>query len=212
MKLNRIKKSLLSLLLMLPISVWAQTYGIGLRAGVANTSFWGDPESLNRYEGTRQPLFGVLLYHQSTDRLGFQADVQYARRVVNLHRDGVFEDLNQFRFALNYVEVPVSVVVDVLPNRKTAPFLSVGPSVALLMGARTQAKYVTDENWREDNEDDSIRKVDLGVEIGTGFRFRTNARMWMLDARYHLGVLNLISTSNNPKRNAGLSLTLGVMF
>ncbi|MBN8589043.1 MAG: PorT family protein [Rhodothermia bacterium] len=188
----------------------AQQYGIGARLGIAQTRFWNDPDT--KFTATTRTVTGLILYHQSNDRLAFQAEALYAPKGAQLYDPTLFPDVNLFRFDMAYLDVPVMALVDLKPDAAIAPQVHVGPQISFLMDARTKAGIKGQKEWVEDNADESVRSIDLGSVAGIGLRFRRQQYMWMLDARYHLGILDLVKNDTNPKRNQGVSVSLGIMF
>ncbi|GEM_PF-3167900 len=190
--------------------VTAQEYGIGARIGLNQTRFWNDPDT--EFAATTRQTVGLILYHQSNDRLGFQAEALYSPKGAQLYDPTLFPDLNLFRFDMVYLDVPVIAVVDLIPDAKMAPRIHVGPQISFLMDARTKAGLRGQPEWLEDNADESVRSIDIGTVAGVGARLRRGSHMWMLDARYSLGILDLVKNDTNPKRNQGVSVSLGIMF
>ncbi|MBL7979961.1 MAG: PorT family protein [Bacteroidetes Order II. Incertae sedis bacterium] len=188
----------------------AQEYGIGARIGLTQTRFWNDPDT--EFSATTRQMVGLILYHQSNDRLGFQAEALYSPKGAQLYDPTLFPDVNLFRFDMVYLDVPVMAVVDLLPDAKVAPQIHFGPQISFLMDARTKAGVKGQAGWLEDNADESVRSIDIGTVAGVGARFRRGSHMWMLDARYSLGVLDLVKNDSNPKRNQAFSVLVGIMF
>jgi hypothetical protein len=128
------------------------------------------------------------------------------------------------RLYYNYVEVPVLAKLKFYKEDGGGFYLLGGPFVGLAMGGKSKTTVTLlgntttseDEfNFDNDDEADRQRRTDWGVSFGGGVKF---GHMF-LDARYNLGINNLLDTDANNqnddkpyRRTRGLGLTLGYEF
>lgn len=128
------------------------------------------------------------------------------------------------RLYYNYVEVPVLAKLKFYKEDGGGFYLLGGPFVGLAIGGKSKTTVTLlgntttseDEfNFDNDDEADRQRRTDWGVSFGGGVKF---GHMF-LDARYNLGINNLLDTDANNqnddkpyRRTRGLGLTLGYEF
>ena len=136
------------------------------------------------------------------------------------------DDKNKYISTLttNYIEVPLSLKIGIGNNSGSGIGFYVlgGPYVGLALSSKykneTTVLGITSSSTRTvDYSDDATneKRVDWGANIGFGISL---GKIY-LDARYNLGVNNLLdsdaSNSNDSapyRRNRGIGLTLGVNF
>lgn len=128
------------------------------------------------------------------------------------------------RLYYNYVEVPVLAKLKFYNEDGGGFYLLGGPFVGLAIGGKSKTTVTLlgnsttreeDFNFDNDNEADRQRRTDWGVSFGGGVKLGHI----FLDARYNLGINNLLDTDannqndNKPyRRTRGIGVTLGYEF
>jgi len=178
------------------------TDGFGVKGGVTNTTL-----------NLEIPDFAVDTNRQT----GFTAGAFYGVRLAGpLHLDveGLFttkgakytfseDPVLENRLKLTYLEVPVLARVNVWRGGGTTGYVSGGPSFAFKL------KEVQEEDAEETPRDSDTKKYDIGLAFGGGVSFGR----WLVDARYTLGVIDIIDVnfdfSQPTAKNRSFSLTAG---
>ncbi|MDO8366831.1 MAG: porin family protein [Saprospiraceae bacterium] len=128
------------------------------------------------------------------------------------------------RLYYNYVEVPVLAKLKFYKEDGGGFYLLGGPFIGLAISGKSKRtttllgeSTTVEEDFNFDNDDEAERqkRTDWGVSFGGGVKF---GHMF-IDARYNLGINNLLDTdANNQNDNApyrrtrGIGLTLGYEF
>jgi hypothetical protein len=212
-------------LLFLPLSQ-AQ---VAIKAGV-NFASISESASLEEYESLKNNSVAGFQAGLSFD-LGLSDVFTIQPEVLFIQKGGkstyTINDNNKIvnRLYYNYVEVPVLAKLKFYGEDSGSGFyLLGGPFIGLALGGKYKTTTTLlgetttaeeDFNFDNDDEADRQRRTDWGVSFGGGVKF---GHMF-LDARYNLGINNLLdSDSNNNnddkpyRRTRGIGLTLGYEF
>ncbi|MGB3617360.1 MAG: porin family protein [Catalinimonas sp.] len=147
------------------------------------------------------PAFGVVLNAQIIDLIAIQPALMYSakgdRNVQDLGAAGEIET----RTRINYLEVPINVVLGFGDPSASQFQIFAGPYAAFAIGGNTTVEGSTtvpavdaDLNFGSDNDDD-FRGGDYGVNFGVGFR----GSLFQAQAGYSLGLTNI--TAGNDFRD-----------
>jgi len=138
---------------------------------------------------------------------------------------GISED-NQIvsRLYYNYVEVPVLAKLKFFSESGSGVYVLAGPFVGLAISGKVKTTTTLlgvtetrEDKFDFDNDDaaERQRRTDFGVSFGGGLKF---GHMY-LDARYNLGINNLLDDDANNqnddkpyRRTRGIGVTLGYEF
>lgn len=128
------------------------------------------------------------------------------------------------RLYYNYVEVPVLAKLKFYKESGGGFYLLGGPFIGLAIGGKTKTSTTvlgetttTEDDFNFDNDDEAERqrRTDWGVSFGGGVKFG----QIFLDARYNLGINNLLDTDSNNqndeapyRRTRGIGVTMGYEF
>ena len=121
---------------------------------------------------------------------------------VLVHQKGGQDVLRQGdRLELTYLEVPVVLHADLIQGRKSAVFVTFGPSFAINLKASYESDGMT-----EDVGDD-VERFDLGLNIGAG----VEVGPLVVEARYTWGLRNAFADGDVEARfkNRSLAVTVG---
>jgi hypothetical protein len=150
-----------------------------------------------------------LLYIQKGGKVGYE-----------LNEDNRIES----RIYYNYVEVPVLAKLKIASESGNGLYFVGGPFVGLAISGKSKntvtilGNTTTDEDkfeFQNDDPEERQKRADWGVSFGAGVKLGH----FVLDARYNLGINNLLDSDadnqNDDKpyrRTRGIGLTLGYAF
>lgn len=201
---------------------------VAIKAGV-NFASISESATLEQYESLKNNSVAGFQAGLSFD-LGLSKVFTIQPEVLFIQKGGkstyVINENNKVvsRLYYNYVEVPVLAKLKFYKEDGGGFYLLGGPFVGLALGGKTKTTVTLlgntttsedDFNFDNDNEADRQRRTDWGVSFGGGVKFGHV----FLDARYNLGINNLLDTDANNqnddkpyRRTRGLGLTLGYEF
>lgn len=99
----------------------------------------------------------------------------------------------------SYLDMPVMVEAGFALGDKFRVFANAGPNVSYLIKAEEEfynamnGETITTE-YNFDTE--SLERLDIGVNFGGGISFRTNRWKYTLDARYNMGLKEIMATQD----------------
>ncbi len=195
----------LTLIVSVPRFTQAQLQ-IGVKAGLAVTNFTGDPDT----EWSSKVAFtgGFPFSFAVSRNLFLQPELLYVVKGATTTEtvEGLPLDLN---FSITYIEIPGLVKYSVSPRSSISPIIKAGPVISWNIDSRVRFKVVGSE--LEFNEaDDSIAALDYGVAFGGGVDVKWDLRTITFEARYTMGLTNLIDNDDDPKKNGVLTVTAGI--
>ena len=181
----------------------------GIKGGVNFTNLYVDNvKDENVKLGFNAGIFAKL---PITKGLSIQPEVLYTSKGSKLTYDNLLFGTGEFRFNLNYVEVPVLVVINLAKNFN----LQVGGYAAYLTNANI--KKLNDENQSSDiadfNEDD-FNRIDYGLVGGFGLDIEN----FTIGARYNYGLKEVGKDGQaagqvlGNSKNSAISLFVGIAF
>lgn len=136
------------------------------------------------------------IYHQAeiTDIISIQPELLFTSKGAELNYQGFLGGSGNYRYNLNYIEIPVLVKL------KLGGFnVHAGPYAAFLVGANIKdVDSDGDIQSVESLDRDDFNQLDYGLSLGTGFDFDGGT----IGARYDFG-LNEIGRSNFAGEAAG---------
>jgi hypothetical protein len=184
----------------------AQDVAYGVKGGLNLATVSFDPELPVDYGLRLGIVAGAFVSLPLGSRLAVQPEALFSQKGAAVDDDGVDATLR-----LDYVEIPVLLKYS-LSGARTAG----RPSVFVLGGAavafkiRAEASATFGEETIDDDVDEDIEDVDLGIAFGAGLAFDRVT----IDGRYTLGLSN-ISTDEEEAgkaRNRTLSVLAGFRF
>lgn len=201
---------------------------VSIKAGV-NFASISESATLETYESLKNNSVAGFQAGLSFD-LGLSKVFTIQPELLYIQKGGkstyVINENNKFvsRLYYNYVEVPVLAKLKFYSEGGSGFYLLGGPFIGLAVSGKSKNSVTlfgntttTEEefNFDNDDEEDRQRRTDWGVSFGGGLKFG----QLFLDARYNLGINNLLDTDTNNqnddkpyRRTRGLGLTLGYEF
>ena len=183
MKNLKIKIStILFLSAMVATSMVAQSNSrLGIKGGVnLSNMYTTDVNSKNAIIGAN---IGVFLKLALSDHFSIQPELLYSMKGAQLQYNNSFV-VGTSKFTLDYIEVPVLLVFNVIPNVN----IQAGAYVASL--AKAKAKNVSDIgafDFEKTLSKSDFEKTDYGLIAGVGLDFKKTS----LSLRYEYGIKNV---------------------
>jgi len=201
---------------------------VAIKAGVNYASI-SESASLEEYESLENKSVAGFQAGLSFD-LGLSSMFTIQPELLFIQKGGkstyVFNADNKVvsRLYYNYVEVPVLAKLKFYQEDGGGLYVLGGPFIGLAISGKSKTTTTLlgntttsedDFNFDNDTEAERQRRTDWGVSFGAGVKF---GHMF-LDARYNLGINNLLdSDANNQndnkpyRRTRGIGVTLGYEF
>ncbi len=201
---------------------------VAIKAGV-NFASISESSRLEGYESLKNNSVAGFQAGVSFD-LGLSKVFTIQPELLYIQKGGkstyVFNEDNKIvsRLYYNYVEVPVLAKLKFYKEDGGGFYILGGPFVGLAISGKTKTSTTllgntttseNDFNFDNDNEADRQRRTDWGVSFGGGVKFGHV----FLDARYNLGINNLLDSDDNNqndnapyRRTRGIGVTLGYEF
>ena len=223
-------KKLLALILMITCSTYVQKANaqVSLRAGVNFASMSANATEKNYTDYKNMSVTGfqaaLVLPIKITDNIAIQPELVWIQKGGKSQY--IANDNNKLISTLktNYAEIPISLRLGMGNNSGDGIgfYVLAGPYVGIALNSKyknelTVAGVTTTSERTVDytNDSNQEKRIDWGANIGAGLSFGNI----FLDARYNLGINNLLdnnaSNSNNNapyRRNRGIGFSLGFRF
>ncbi len=220
-----IKSFYLALAFVLSFFIPQSQAQVAIKAGV-NFASISESASLEEYESLKNNSVAGFQAGVSFD-LGLSSVFTIQPELLFIQKGGkstyVFNENNKLvnRLYYNYVEVPVLAKLKFYKATGGGFYLLGGPFLGLAISGKSKTTTTllgetttTEDKFEFDNdtEGERQRRADWGISFGGGVKFGHI----FLDARYNLGINNLLDTDannqndNKPyRRTRGIGLTLG---
>jgi opacity protein-like surface antigen len=231
--------------LLLPVvsSAQSKTVSIGVKGGLNLATFGGSDASQGFQSDELQGMSfeldpstrtafvaGAFISVQLDDYFALQPELLFVSRGVRYNGDGSvlgFPYTYDIKLGINYLEIPVLAKLTIPTGTSAIPFVYAGPSLGLKMGKITTDGKVSSmgqefdlEDEDNDEADANIKSTDVGVALGAGLGLNLGGGMLSFDARYTLGLTNIMKPQKNDDgteremdiKNRSISLTVGFSF
>ena len=183
----------------------AQAWHVGAKTGISQVQTtsreftWGGSSS--------SALFARLSLDES---FGIQPEVAHVRR------SGVsVVSTSTLRMVADYIEVPLLLHAQMRPRGIVAPFLSVGPNIALRVRCRLQFEGggVVSDGSCESAQGVRSTRFDFGIGAGAGIGLNIDGAILTLESRITTGLRHFVlPTDVADARSVGWSALAGVSF
>jgi hypothetical protein len=182
---------------------------IGIKAGVNLSNLYVDNvKDENMKVGVNIGLFSKI---PLTRGFSIQPELLYSNKGSKLTYDNIIAGQGEYRFNLNYIEMPVLAVVNLTKNIN----IHAGPYVSFLTSANVKdLNSDGSENKVTDLKADNFNRFDYGLAGGIGFDFQN----FTLGARYNYGLHevgksgSLSGDLTKDSKNSAVSLYIGLGF
>jgi hypothetical protein len=188
-----------TLLVALLVPATASAAGVrwGPRAGVNASAFSGEFGDLVRPDVRFFPNVGLALQVDLAPNLAIRTEAAYSVKGggssserTDAYGNPMGESKDTWRF--DYVEVPLLIRTRVPLGTRAAPYLEIGPSLAVALGGRFMTEGFPDLDLR-----DLMQDVDMGYGGGFGIEFPAGRTRASLEVRYVRGFSDLMR-GNGP--------------
>jgi len=184
------------------------TAKFGIKGGVNLTNLYVDNvKDENMKVGFNAGFFAKVPLSRV---VSIQPELLYSQKGAKLTYDNIFGS-GEYRFNLNYVEVPVSVVFNVAKNLN----LHVGGYASYLANANVkQVKDNGDNNTIADLNEDDFHRFDYGLLGGVG----VDVDHFTIGARYNYGLHeigksgSLSGNATSNSKNSAINVFIGFGF
>jgi len=182
---------------------------IGIKGGVNLSNLYvDDVKDENMKVGINIGLFSKI---PMTRGFSIQPELLYSNKGSKLTYDNIIAGEGEYRFNLNYVELPVLAVVNLTKNIN----IHAGPYVSFLTSANVKdLKSDGTENKVTDLKADNFNRFDYGLAGGIGFDFQN----FTLGARYNYGLGEIGKSGTlsgeltKDSKNSNVSIYIGLGF
>lgn len=148
------------------------------------------------------------------DVLYFQKGVKY-QASVSQGGDTIDAEIN---LTLDEVSAPIMLKLKFMPG--TTPFLLAGGEIAYILSSKINWSYDLSSGYSESGTEDvieNINRLDYGIVFGAGFELYTGATSFVIEARYHYGLANLIkeeekTTPDEYGKTKTIAFMAGIKF
>ena len=218
------RKFLFAIAMMVAMSANAQVeegeFYLIPKAGVGIADLTGklfDPtKSETNYDATLRPITtfvgGIEGEYGKNDKVSFSAGILFAMQ-------GSKTKDNMFKIKENYINVPLMLNYYPIPNCGLA--IKAGAQVGFTIrkritidGMEYSADYIVARNYWgrpvyvESELSKQFNKVDLAIPVGISYEFSNI----VLDARYNIGLINVMKDDPENSKNRLWQFTLGYKF
>ena len=175
----------------------------GIKGGVNFTNLYVDNvDDTNMLTGFNAGVFVELPLAQD---IAIVPEINFSRKGSEV-QTSVLTQTYYSKFKLNYLEVPVLLKFNIVPNFN----LHAGPYAAYLLDAKRETVDQNGNNVLTLNYNtDDFNKLDFGISAGLGFDFNN----FGIGARYNHGLSQIDKNNNaNGAKNSAWNLYLALKF
>lgn len=210
--MNYLKKALLIITLILPISLSAQQSKVGIKGGLNISNMITDADANENF----RPGFnvGIFSWMPITNRVTLQPELLYTTKGTdfNFDNNSLFDGKNKLK--LSYIELPVKLSFNV--TDKLA--LHAGPYAAYLLDAKLDSDVQVLEFFNISSDEDVDREnftdFDVGLDAGIGITLNPV----IIDLDYKLGLNSITKTDEisydmiGEARNQAFSVSVSFLL
>lgn len=216
MKTNLFSSFAFLLILLLTFNLQAQVK-IGLRAGVNFASLAGFSELGDNINKESFPRLSIMIPVEIplAHKWVLQPEVGFTQRGFKV--EGKAANYSEMAsFQLDYLDLNL-LAKYMLSGQSIKWGLMAGPSFNY--GVRAKSISETNQNGQSQKEEethtfgkDGLRKIDFGLQFGTFVQTPMAGGEFIVDARYHVGYLNISTVNESPVlSNRGLQFSVGFL-
>ena len=200
LKLTKMKKTILSMIILISIGSYAQKTRLGFTTGLSIANYKSKVDG-NNESGNAKAGFtaGVFVDVPVGKHFSFQPALNFVQKGAK-ENFTINNTTYKYSLNINYIEMPLNFMYN--SNSKSGNFfIGAGPSLALAAGGKY--KYKDDANSISEKikfgsaDDDFMKPLDLGANIVTGFTLNSG---FMFSANYNAGLNNLFPNGSADGR------------
>ena len=190
----------------LPCAASAQLR-FGGRVGVNFATVTGDDVDSDRVDPRHGLLAGAFLEAPLADIVSAELGLQYSQKGFEVNPSGTVTS----RLKVDYLEVPALLTVEVSGSESFGFALYLGPTFSFRVKCEGEAGTITGI----DCGDNTVKKFDLGADVGAGARFGMGGdAAFLVDAFYNFGFSSIDDDDTNPfdMKNEVISVSAGILL
>jgi len=202
------KRLVIIIILLVPVTVTAQIWNIGASAGVSFSNYkaktpWQEVSNMGL-------AFGAKGFKQINSNYGISVELQYIQKGY-FHKicNDIYDQLEA-----SYIEVPIMMdytfIVPSLQNWRG--HLNLGFYAAYWMTAKYKMKGFDETTEEFDFAENNASRFDLGPNAGGRIEYILKNGTLSLDFRYEIGLLDLQKQVNDNTRNVNRAFIIGLTF
>ncbi len=170
----------------------AGVFRLGVKGGFNATTLLGNWEDLEEYRSAELGFNGGVSFGFSGGKtFEFQPELLISQKGVRFEKNEFMSQIEQ-----NYFEIPLLFKWNFgSGSSKVRGFFNAGPYTAFLLNSE-YTESVNDEEYSESAKED-MNKVDVGLILGGGIGVKAGAGRFIVDLRYSLGFVDVISANDD---------------
>jgi hypothetical protein len=173
----------------------------GFKVGLAMAKFGGDAGSPKNRMGFG---FGGFIGFRVGENMMIQPELLY------LMKGAKYEAGNEkLTFKVDYLEIPVLIKFCIPTKGQISPSLFVGPSVGIKLSNKIRYE---EGGVSEEAKVDFAKGTDFGLVLGGGLDFAMGTGKICFDARYTLGLTNILDVDGGDWKNNVIGINFGYAF
>jgi hypothetical protein len=191
----------------------AQTVEFGPRGGIAfSTVSVKSPSGQNNTEEGNVTGFAVGGFARfRPGKVGVQTEINFVRKGATVATPA--DPTNALDLQLDYVEVPLLVMVPIVGGSSASASLYGGPALALETSCHATLTGLPSRDHFNCNDPNfdirDRRQTDIGATAGGALRLPIGGGAIVADLRYTFGFVNLNKENGDKVRNRSTMVTLG---
>lgn len=186
---------IVAVMAMVATAAVAQTT-FGVKAGVNFASLSDDFDEMDSKMGL---ALGGFVKFELSEKFAFQPELLFSAQGAKLEEGGA-----ELKIKANYLNLPLMGKFYVMDGLS----LQAGPQVGFLMSANAELTGAGEENFDEDIKDE-MKGIDFGLNFGAGYELQNGLGF---DARYNLGLSNIIDSDDEKAKNGVFQITVSYAF
>lgn len=193
-KMTKGLTAILVSLFMISLAASSALAGIktGIKGGITLANVKSVPDNFMGYkwENKMGLAGGVFLEIGLPGPLSIQPEVLYVQKgaQISVSEAGI---TGTFKAYIDYIEIPLLLKFNLVSGGPTVPSIYAGPYVGFNTKAEFVIKITGYPEQREDVKDD-VKNTEFGMAFGLGLAQKLGVVKLTLDARYDLGISNII--------------------
>jgi hypothetical protein len=185
---------------------------LGLRGGinVANQTYKSESLSISPNTITGLTFAGIIEL-ELAENFAIQPELVFVQKGFMFDLTDLFGNEEVSKTRLNHIEIPILAKYK-FGGEKVGAYLATGPSFGYAISASTE--YNGEKEKFEGDDWDNYNRFEVGFNLGGGIGIKIGSGQIFIDARYMLGLNNLIDDMDNEDvkaRNKGISISLGYL-
>lgn len=210
--MNYLKKALIIVILILPITLSAQKPKLGIKGGINISNMITDADANENFRSGFH--VGLISWMPITDRVALQPELLYTTKGTHFNFDDNALIDGKSKLKLSYIELPVKLSFNV--TDKLA--LHAGPYAAYLLNAKLDSDVEILEFFDiasdEDVDRENFKDFDVGLDAGIGITLNPV----IIDLDYKLGLNSITKTDEisydmiGEARNQAFSVSVSFLL